>query len=280
MNPARLEKRISLLACPLCGDELALSSNSLLCGKGHCFDLNRKGFVNLAPGRDTSPRQYETTLFEARRRILEQFYQPVAEAVAALVTEWASTPGFTLVDAGCGEGYYARQLLCHFPEAVVTGVDLSRDGITLAGRGETQIQYLIADLKRMPFRDHSMDFVLDMLTPADYREFARVLKPGGCLIKGIPGEDYLREIRELAATYLKNADNYSNQNTREHLSRNAEILKQKEIRVTYSLTREQAEDFLRMTPLTSSLPEGAVKPDSLDRITVHMIVYLCSFPSK
>lgn len=37
--------------------------------------------------------------------------------------------------------------------------------------------------------------MLDVLTPANYDEFRRVLSPDGVLLKVYPGQDYLREIR-------------------------------------------------------------------------------------
>jgi len=40
-----------------------------------------------------------------------------------------------------------------------------------------------------------VDARTDVLTPANYDEFRRVLSPDGMLVKVYPGQDYLREIR-------------------------------------------------------------------------------------
>jgi len=53
----------------------------------------------------------------------------------------------------------------------------------------------VGDLRRLPFADGTFSAVLDVMTPANYDEFRRVLSPDGMLVKVYPGQDYLREIR-------------------------------------------------------------------------------------
>ena len=280
MNPERLEKRLTLLACPLCGSAFSLQGGSLICEKRHCFDISKKGVVHLAPGHLSPLKQYTAPLFESRRRILEaEFYQPVWEGIRKMVESHSPGKSFSLADIGCGEGFYSRALAAAFPESLITGIDLSREAIEFASRGERAVQYFIADLKRLPFQSGSMDFLLDVLTPADYGEFARVLKPTGFLIKVIPGDHYLQEIRTLAAGYLKNADTYSNRETREHLLRHGDVIQRVDICQCYPLSTAQREDFLRMTPMTMNLPGELPGADSLDEITIHMEIYLCRLPS-
>ncbi len=55
---------------------------------------------------------------------------------------------------------------------------------------------MIGDLANLPLLDNSIDILLNLLSPANYQEFARVLKPGGLLIKVIPGSEYLKEVRQ------------------------------------------------------------------------------------
>ncbi|NCB05866.1 MAG: hypothetical protein EOM69_10155, partial [Clostridia bacterium] len=90
------------LCCPLCGDALKTrEGRSLACGQGHCYDLSKKGYVNLAPQRDQKGEKYDAALFAARERVFaDGFYQPVLDAIAR---ELPAQERFTMVDVGCGE---------------------------------------------------------------------------------------------------------------------------------------------------------------------------------
>ena len=276
MKPAVLAQRLSpllpILRCPRCASPFTLTEQSLVCAQKHCFDLSRRGYVNLAPSHDQAAEKYGAELFDSRRTVFESgFYAPVMEAVAALMP----AESFSLLDAGCGEGYYARTLAEQFPSACVLGVDLSRDAITAAARTQSRVNWLVADLKRLPVSDASMDVLLDVLTPADYAEFRRVLKPDGLLIKVIPGTEYLREVRTAVAPYLRSGDEYDNSRVREHLCAHADILSETVLHRTSPLTREQSAAFLRMTPMTFSVPREVLESLSLSEMTIHMHVLCC-----
>ena len=58
---------------------------------------------------------------------------------------------------------------------------------------------MIANLSNLPFRDNSVSCILNILTPANYTEFFRVLGKDGYLIKVIPNAEYLKEIRSITA---------------------------------------------------------------------------------
>ena len=277
MKPAQLASRLQPLLprlhCPRCASAFQLTDQSLVCSNRHCYDLSRRGYVNLAPSHDQAAEKYDAELFENRRIVFENgFYAPVMEAVAACMP---SDQPFFLLDAGCGEGYYARMLASRFEQADVLGVDLSRDAITAAARIPCRASWMVADLKHLPVADGSVDVLLDVLTPADYQEFARVLAPDGLLIKVIPGSDYLCQVRKAVAPHLRSGAAYENARVMDHLRTHAQILSETEIRVTTPLTPETSHAFLRMTPMTFSVPDEVLNTLSLDEITVHMHVVVC-----
>lgn len=266
---AQMEKYLPLLRCPLCGESFACQNGQLRCSTGHCFDLSSKGYVNLAPQHDQSREKYDAALFESRSRIFAGgFYAPLWDFIARRVEEHFPRGGFSAADIGCGEGYYTRMLTSRFPGSLCFGLDLSRDGIQRAARHRDAC-WMVADLKKLPFAPQSMDVLLDILTPADYASFARVLKPGGIMLKVIPGSGYLEEIRSLLKDRLRNPD-YDNTRVLEHLSAHGEILSRDTVRKTFPLSAENAQDFLRMTPMTFSLPEKDLQGLSLSQITIHM----------
>ena len=278
MKPAvlagRLAPLIPLLRCPRCGSAFHLTEQSLVCEQNHCYDLSKRGYVNLAPAHDQNAEKYGAELFDSRRTVFENgFYTPVMDAVASLLPEGP----FSLLDAGCGEGYYARAIAQQFPLAQVLGLDLSRDAITAAARVPGRANWMVADLKHLPVANESIDVLLDVLTPADYNEFRRVLKPDGVLIKVIPGADYLREVRSAVAPWLRSGDEYDNTRVMEHLRAHADVLSETELHCTTALTPEQSHAFLRMTPMTFSVPAEALDTLSLSEITIHMHVVCCRF---
>lgn len=280
MKPALLAEKLSpllpALRCPICGEAFSLTEQSLLCASRHCFDLSRRGYVNFAPSHEQALEKYGAHLFENRARVFaDGFYQPVADAVCDMLTRRFGGRPFTLLDVGCGEGYYARAVADRFPCAAVAGLDLSRDAITAAARGASNVHWLIADLKHLPFADGTADVLLDVLTPADYAEFCRVLKPDGELIKVIPEAGYLRQVRQAVAGYLRGGDAYDNAQVLALLRERSDILEDVLVDETRPLSHEQSEAFLHMTPMTFSVPEDVLREITLSDITIQMRVIRC-----
>lgn len=277
MKPAILAKRLTpllpVLQCPKCDGALTLTEQSLICESGHCYDLSRRGYVNLAPDHRQSGDKYDVALFESRGRVFAGgFYAPVRDALCALLD--GRSESFTLVDAGCGEGYYARAVQARFPDARAIGLDLNRDAVALAARSAERGGWFVADLKRLPVRSGAADVVLNVFSPADYAEFRRVLAPDGELIKVVPGPDYLREVREAVAGYLRGGA-YDNASVLAHLRAHAQVLSETPVRSVASLTPADSRDFLRMTPLTFSVPAEALEQIVLDHMTIDVRVLRC-----
>lgn len=291
------------LRCPQCGAPLSLFENrSLVCGHGHCFDLSAKGYVNLAPGHNQNAEKYNAELFQSRSRIFaDGFYTPVAQALREAIdrhyggaegcvrdeTAFPAAPSDgapensasqaqppLMVDVGCGEGYYARELSGGLRPRTIVGVDLSRDAILSAARQSPALHWLVADLTRLPFANASVDVLIDVLTPADYHEFARVLAPEGVLIKVVPADDYLIEIRRAVADQLRGGD-FSNARVVEHLHAHADVIEQVSVRRTLPVSPAQARDFLRMTPMTFGLSEPHLEGVRFTSITIAMELLIC-----
>ena len=168
---------IEKLVCPVCGGTLVQQLNTIKCSQNHCFDIAKEGYVNLLAGKHKSGELMgdNKSMAKARRMFLQKdYYLPLAEFLSDYV---AKNKCETVVDICCGEGYYSRALAAQFPDSTFWGLDISRDAITAAARHGTAAHWLVADLKHIPFADASVDVLLDVLTPADYAEFGRVLKP-------------------------------------------------------------------------------------------------------
>jgi len=175
--------------CPNCGKCLRVNGNALCCCGGHSFDLSAKGYVNLAPGGSAF---YGSALFAARQRMFAHgffrlLYEGLAELAAGRAGVW--------LDAGCGEGSGLR---CAGNDASLRiGLDMAKDGIRLASSGAVgNFAWIVGDLTRLPLVDGTVDVLLNVLSPANYAEFGRVLRDGGLVLKVIPGPRYLYELRE------------------------------------------------------------------------------------
>ncbi len=265
------------LRCPLCGQSFMLQQEqSLVCANRHCFDLSAKGYVNLAPSHDQEAEKYDKLLFESRRLVFEKgFYTSLTDLLPGCIHPFfPETPPQRLLDAGCGEGHFLRALLPFFPEATWLGLDLSRDAITIAARENRDAHWLVGNLSHLPLGDRSVQVLLNILTPADYTEFARVLAPEGVLIKVVPGNAYLREIR--ASLFSSQpSEAYSNQRVLDHLAAHARIVKHYTLQKTFPVTPEEASAFARMTPMTFGLSAEQLQAIALREITIHLEVLVC-----
>ncbi len=268
MSADKFFQHIELLRCPVCGAAFSKLQNSLRCPNGHTFDPSAKGYVHFAP--NAQPSRYDAALFEARRRILNAgFYDTVIDAIRLRMPD----PRGVVLDAGCGDGTFTKAL----QGETTVGLDLSKDAIRLAARGGGPILWTVGDLTRLPIADGAVDTVLNLFSPAHYAEFSRVLKPNGRLLKLVPGEEYLQEIRALMGDRLKNAS-YSNEAVVNRLSERFSVLDRVRVTNTFRLSEAEASDFLAMTPLTFGVDPAALDASQLTEITVDTELMVCRLP--
>ncbi|MFX3695337.1 rRNA (guanine-N1)-methyltransferase, partial [Streptococcus suis] len=65
-------------------------------------------------------------------------------------------------------------------------------------------------LTKLPIQDKTIDGIMDIFSPANYQEFAIVLKAGGAILKLVPGTNHLKQHRQLAKDQLRK-ETYDNQ---------------------------------------------------------------------
>ena len=260
-----------LLRCPLCGGAFSKKDNSLVCGKRHCYDIARQGYVNFVPGQ--KDMFYKKELFEARAAVFAAgIYAPVVARLSDVLSRYAPGENPVIVDAGCGEGYYTKAVC---PERAMTriGFDLSKDAVKLAARGEKTAAFFAADLKRIPLADGCADAVLDIFTPADYSEFKRILKPDGVLIKLAPRSGYLKELREAAGDLLRRKE-YDDGDVARYAEEKMEILHREAITYTMDVAPETAAHLARMTPMLAGIDVSLLDLSGVTRITIDENLYI------
>ena len=152
-------------------------------------------------------------------------------------------------------------------------MDISRDAIFQATNHPCTALWCVADLRRLPFRDGAFTAVLDVLTPASYDAFRRVLAPDGLLIKVYPGRDYLCELRE-----SRGMPRYEEGQVEAYLREKTQVLQTEHVHHAYEVTPELWRDFVWMTPLNQDL--SAEEKDALAarpaaHVTIDLYIAAC-----
>lgn len=206
------------LACPLEGTKLEpdVKGKSAYCDKKHCFDFDRYGTLNLLPVQFKKSKEPGDSkeMVEARQRFLNQgFYKAISDTVNALVEEYIVThpdnDAFAILDAACGEGYYASELVGHMPSLrddrafSIAGIDISKEAIIAAARRDRSLLWCVGTNAHLPVLNQSVDILLSMFGFPVWREFNRVLKKSGVIIDVSVGPDHLIELRRVLYDDIK-----------------------------------------------------------------------------
>jgi 23S rRNA (guanine745-N1)-methyltransferase len=198
------------LACPLDGDPLLRQGTSWRCAAGHSFDISAQGYTHLLPVQQKRSRDPGDSkeMVAARRRYLNAgFYRPIAALVSrAVLVGLPAGRAAACLDAGCGEGYYLRELAAAAGEThdlALLGLDISKWAVLAAAKQDKRPCWVVGSNANLPALPASLDRVLCMFGFPVYAEFARVLRPGGELLQVDAGPDHLRELREIIYPQLK-----------------------------------------------------------------------------
>lgn len=270
-----LRQHQGMLKCPICGQCLLLEETAeMKCEDNHCFDLSKKGTLNLL----TSPYDavYAKELFVSRTKISAAgFFDPLIEYLGEKIDDTQKINPqkcLRIFDAGCGEGSHLSSLSSFLLEKAnvkdffFAGADISKESIQLAAaRQGADILWMVADLTKIPFSASSLDIVLNIFSPAHYGEFYRVLRQEGMVIKVFPGENYLKELREL---FYQGAEqeSYSNDRTTEYFSQKMDVIDTAKLLYTFPIPPQMAPDLVNMTPLTWGKEISTDKIEQLNAI--------------
>ena len=183
--------------CPVCHAPFTQNQNTLRCENGHSFDMARQGYVNLLMSGKSSKKRRgdDKAMVQARTDFLQGgWYAPLRECVVQAAVKHA--PGAeTLLDIGCGEGWYTCAVKEALPGCVAAGVDISREALIAAARRDKTLRLAVAGVNHLPVADSSVDVLLNIFAPCDDGEFYRVVRPGGIVIRAVPLEDHLMGLK-------------------------------------------------------------------------------------
>lgn len=201
----------SILQCPVCHEALLLSADGYQCRNNHTFDAARQGYVNLllAHKKHSKEPGDSPEMIRSRRRFLDsgcynRISDGINEPVAGHLDGSASGRAFSILDAGCGEGFYLTRLkglLAHGPGKPFPvdyyGVDISKYAVRMATQRDKTMDWFVASIVDLPFAPASLDLVLNIFSPADLAEFSRILRQTGKLVVVSPGPRHLNTLRQI-----------------------------------------------------------------------------------
>ena len=187
-----------MLRCPVCAASMQIAEDGRSCKcqgtRTHSYDFSRSGYLNL-----TRPGDGEGDLKEAvnaRKLFLNAgYYEPLSNEINTILQNLNAK---TVLDAGCGEGYYTNRMA---KDRAVLGVDLSRAGIDSAAKqakqNATGAAFAVGSIFSLPVGDAICDAVTNLFAPCCEEEFSRVLKNGGYLILVGAGERHLMGLKQV-----------------------------------------------------------------------------------
>jgi len=191
--------------CPICQSPLIqhIPSKGYYCENKHHFDMAKEGYLNLLPVQHKKSKEPgdSRAMMRSRRNFLEsEFYLPMAKAVVTMIN--SNKPQHSpmrILDMGCGEGYYSRQIEAlseNNADLDLHGIDIAKNAIFAAAKKQANARFIVASTKRLPYSNHYFDLLLRVYAPSSDSEIKRILKHDGLLLIVTPGPRHLWQLKE------------------------------------------------------------------------------------
>lgn len=227
-----------MLKCPVCKKDLKRKDNKFICIKGHSFDVSKQGYTNLYL-KASSKSGDNKEMVKARTHFLEKgFYQPLIDTLLIILNELEPV---YLVDAGCGEGYYTKQIAQSI-KGEVYAFDLSKEALKHASKQDHKSNYFLSSIFDMPLKSHCADVILNIFAPFAWKEFSRLVKRDGYIIKVDPNRNHLYELKQFLYDEVYENEMFQVEN------KNLKIEKTIEVEFKMSLNKDDLQALFKMTP--------------------------------
>lgn len=234
--------------CPKCMQALALrEGGSAVCPLGHSYDRSREGYYNLLLSGGASHGD-NREMVEARRAFLDTgAYEPLAKRLAESLFPYTERGAeHSLLDVGCGEGYYTSYIDSYLRAAErdvsISGFDISKDAVRFAAKKNKRLSLAVASAYHIPAADESFDFATCLFSPLAREEIHRILRTGGIFLMAIPDREHLFGLKSrIYDTPYKNEPQPSSLSgfrllSEEHISYNLSLDSKEKIRSLFMMT--------------------------------------------
>lgn len=268
-----VQKYEDKLRCPICEEQVqVVELRSLQCANNHSFDFAKQGYVNMLMRSVKTP--YDKALFASRQEVIREtnLYTKLHASVADILKTHL-TKEITILDAGCGEGSHLEQIMkkSDLNNMLGIGIDIAKEGVLRAAKHYHHAIWLVGDLANAPLANQSCNAIINILSPANYQEFKRILSEEGIVVKVIPGKNYFRELRE--ALYADDKQTYSNEDTVELFENQFQLIEHMHVQTTESISEQQLGHLINMSPLAWNLEEGEkdqLRKHGIDQLTIDL----------
>lgn len=245
----------SKLCCPICKKELIkdISYKLYICDNNHTFDKSKEGYVNLLmcnQKRSKNPGDSKEMILSRKEFLAKGYYKELSNKLSQVVLNNMKKEirnSWNIMDLGCGEGYYLKNLINYFQENGVEanfyGMDISKDAIKYACKSNKGSTLIVGNNFSIPMVDNSLDYIISVFSPIDLEECKRVLKENGFLIRVLPGPNHLIQIRNIIypKVILKEDDSYK-------LGDNEITMEETKVTYNMNLNKEDVLSLVKMTP--------------------------------
>ena len=260
----------SILKCPICSQPIRLFNKNYQCPNKHSFDLAKAGYVNLLLKQSKKSFGDSKEMIQARQLFFSHnFYKPLKEQLTLLLRK-INPP--SILDSGCGEGYYTNHLANQLPNSDFYALDISKYAISQATKSKLEINFLVASNQKLPFLDGSLACILNIYSPFDLSEYLRVLNNQGYLILVASGKNHLIELKEVLYDTVKIIE--------PDLIASTNLILKESIPISFTFTlnnRELINSLFMMTPYyfrTSEKDKKKLEQLSTLTLTADFIIYV------
>lgn len=173
-------------------------------------------------------------------------YDPLCNELNRVIAKYFDVNA-TLLDAGCGEGYYTEKIFNSLVEKGlkpnVLAVDISKNALDLLNNKDVHFKRGVASVFSLPIEKKSVDILLNVFAPYCFSEYKRVLKKGGIMILAIPLERHLFSLK--SAVYEKP---YKNEVSDTEIN-GFEFIEKNDVKYNFKLkSNEEIMNLFKMTP--------------------------------
>lgn len=250
------------ILCPVCKNELKRIDNSYKCINNHTFDIASQGYVNLNMHNSNNTGD-NPEMIKARAAFLNKGYYSF---LLDKINEQLSAND-DLIDLACGEGYYTSRFICKNK----IGIDLSKQGLKIASKKDSNTLYLLNTIFHNPLPDKCADKIITVFAPIAKQEILRLLKDDGKFILVKPDAKHLYELK--SSIYDNPYENETENIVIDGLTLDNEI----KISSKALLNKEDINNLFMMTPYyntTSKLDKEKLNNINELEITMSFIIDL------
>lgn len=235
------------LICPLCRDPLIQTNTQWGCANNHRFDSAKEGYVNLLPVQKKRSKQPgdDDAMMRNRQAFLNSgYYNFFADALANAIAQHQPNAR-SLLDLGCGEGFYGDYIHRQLPNLNIAAIDIAKGGVKRAAKRKMYASLAVASCREIPYADASFDACLSVFAPLAMTECHRVLQNNGLLVIAGPAPMHLEGLaRCIYPDFRQHSSIIEKLNYQEHF----ELIASSTVENTTAIKDDAIYQLLTMTP--------------------------------